>query len=621
MKTIELLAPAKDLETGKEALNCGADAVYIGAEEFGARHEAANAVADIAKLAAYAHKYRARVYAAVNTILTDAELRRAQKLICRLWDAGADAVIIQDMGLLELDLPPVPLIASTQTHNTTPEKVLFLQNAGFKRVILARELSLAEIKKIRAETSVELECFVHGALCVSYSGRCYLSLALGGRSGNRGVCAQPCRKLYTLKDAAGNVVVENKHLLSLKDLNLSKRLGALVDAGVTSLKIEGRLKDRNYVRNVVSYYRRELDAVLRAKGLARSSAGRSLIPFTPDLNKTFNRGYTEYFFSGRAPGMASPDTPKFLGEKAGSAVRTNNKTFVLSGNVRLNNGDGIAFFDSSGVLTGSLVTVSAAGRVSADSARSIAAGTAIYRNYDIEFQRALERSAPERRLAVRLEFSETPEGFALRATAEGGAAAEVSCRPGKTKAVKAEQAMDTIKKQLSKLGEADFCLSGLELKLSASYFIPVSVLNELRRKALEKLEAVLAADYKREERKLEKNSARYPEKELDFTANILNAKALDFYRRHGVAKAEPAAESGLRMAGRPLMTLKFCLGHRLGLCPKAKGRDAAGVPPSTGLSAGDPLYLEDAEGRTFRLDFDCGACVITLRLEAPARKR
>lgn len=613
MKTIELLAPAKDLETGKEALNCGADSVYIGAEEFGARHEAANTVADIEKLAAYAHKYRARVYAAVNTILTDAELHRAQKLIYRLWDAGADAVIIQDMGLLELDLPPVPLIASTQTHNTTPEKVLFLEKAGFKRVILARELSLEEIKKIRAKTSVELECFVHGSLCVSYSGRCYLSMALGGRSGNRGVCAQPCRKLYTLKDAAGNAVIENKHLLSLKDLNLSKRLGALVDAGVTSLKIEGRLKDRNYVRNVVAYYRRELDAVLRAKGFARNSAGRSIISFTPDLNKTFNRGYTEYFFNGRSPDMASPDTPKFVGEKVGSAVRPNNKTFVLSGNVRLNNGDGIAFFDSRGVLTGSLVTVSEAGRVSADSARGIAEGTAIYRNFDIEFQRALERSAPERKLAVKLEFSETPEGFALKASAEGGASAEVACRPGKTKAVKPEQALETIKKQLSKLGEAAFYLAGLEIKLSEPYFIPVSALNDLRRKALEKLEAALSAGYKREERKIEKNKAPYPEKELDFTANILNAKAMDFYKRHGVAKALPAAESGLRMAGRTLMTLKFCLGHRLGLCPKAKGRDAAGVP--------GPLYLEDAEGRIFRLDFDCAACLMTVRLEAAARKR
>lgn len=619
MKTIELLAPAKDLGTGKEAVNCGADAVYIGAEEFGARHEAANPVADIAKLAAYAHKYRAKVYAAVNTILNDSELYRAQKLIHKLWDAGADGIIIQDMGLLELDLPPVPLIASTQTHNTTPEKVAFLEQAGFKRVILARELSLDEIKKIRAATSVELEAFVHGSLCASYSGLCYMSLALGGRSGNRGVCAQPCRKLYTLKDADGNVLIENKHLLSLKDLNLSKRLGALLDAGVTSLKIEGRLKDRNYVRNVVSFYRKELDAVLRAKAMARSSAGRSSISFTPDLNKTFNRGYTEYFFSGRTPNMASPDTPKFLGERVGTAVKPNNKTFVLSGNFRLNNGDGIAFFDSRGVLTGSLVTVSPAGRVSADSARGIAEGTAIYRNFDIEFQRALERTAPERRLGVRFEFTETEEGFALKAAAEGGITAEASCRPGKTKAVKAEQALETIKKQLSKLGEAGFYLLGLEIKLSAPYFIPVSVLNELRRKALDKLETALVAGYKREERKIEKNAAPYPEKKLDFTANILNSKAAEFYKRHGAAQTEPAAEAGLRLAGhalsgvegRTLMTLKFCVGHKLGLCPKGRGEDAA-----TG-----PLYLEDGEGRLFRLDFDCGVCRMTVRLEAARPKR
>ncbi|MBU2573226.1 MAG: U32 family peptidase, partial [Elusimicrobia bacterium] len=503
----------------------------------------------------------------------------------------------------ELDLPPVPLIASTQTHNTTPEKVLFLEKAGFKRVILARELSIEEIKKIRAKTSVELECFVHGALCASYSGQCYLSLALGGRSGNRGVCAQPCRKLYTLKDAADNVLVQDKHLLSLKDLNLSKRLGALLDAGVTSLKIEGRLKDRDYVRNVVSWYRKELDAGLRAKGLARSSAGRSFISFTPDLNKTFNRGYTEYFFNGRSPDVASPDTPKFLGERVGRAVKANNKSFVLAGNARLNNGDGIAFFDPRGALAGSLVTVSAEGRVLADSARGMAEGTVIYRNLDREFLRALERAAPERKLGVRFEFTETPEGFALKAASESGITAEASCRPGKTRAVKTEQALETIKKQLSKVGETGFYLLGLEVKLSAPYFIPVGALNELRRKVLDKLGSALAAGYKREEKTIEKNKVRCPEKELDFTANILNSKALEFYKRHGVVKTAPAAESGLKLTGRALMTLKFCIRHRLGMCPKTR----AGEKPG-------PLYLEDEEGRLFRLEFDCAACRMTLRL-------
>ncbi|MCX5785109.1 MAG: U32 family peptidase [Elusimicrobia bacterium] len=600
MKTIELLAPARDLAVGLDAINCGADAVYIGAEEFGARFAAANTVADIEKLCAHSRRYGAKVYAAVNTILTDHELIRAQRLIKRLWEAGVDAVIIQDMGLLEVDLPPVPLIASTQANNTTPEKVLFLEKAGFKRVILGRELSIEEIKKIRAKTAVELEFFIHGALCVSYSGQCYASFALGGRSGNRGACAQPCRKLYTLRDGLSNVIVKNKHLLSLKDLNLTKRLGALIDAGVTSFKIEGRLKDSAYVRNIVSHYRGALDKVLEQKKLERSSNGKSFIAFTPNPAKTFNRGYSEYFVNGNPADIAAPDTPKFVGEALGSVYEIKNGSFKLQGAEKLHPGDGISFFDKDGVLDGSLVNGVKDGRVRAESLKGIENGTYIYRNFDREFIRLVGREGPQRKLGVKLEFSETGDGFKLKAIDELGAGAVLEIKTKKVTAKKPEQAVETVNKQLSKLGESEYYLQALEVKLSKPFFIPVSVLNDLRRDTLGVLSKQAAAA-KREEIKIKPNDYPYPAKKLDFTGNVLNSKAAAFYKRHGVAEIAFAAEEGLDMKGKRLMTMKYCIRRRLGLCQKGK--------------AVEPLYLEDEEGHKFRMDFDCETCVATLTLE------
>ncbi|OGR40766.1 MAG: hypothetical protein A2X35_09720 [Elusimicrobia bacterium GWA2_61_42] len=600
-KTLELLAPAKDLVTGIDALNCGADAVYIGAEHFGARVAAGNSVADIEKLAARAHKYRAKVYAAVNTILTDEEMPRAQKLIGQLWDAGVDGVIIQDMGLLEAGLPPVPLIASTQGHNTTPEKVLFLEKAGFKRVILARELTLEEIKAIRAKTSVELEFFVHGSLCVCYSGQCYLSFALGGRSGNRGECAQPCRKLYTLKDAAGEVIAGNKHLLSLKDMNLGKRLGNLTDAGITSFKIEGRLKDRDYVRNIVAYYRKELDKVMAKKGFDRPSAGKSLTGFNPDPNKTFNRGYTDYFLDGNPADIASPDTPKFVGEMMGRVSDLKPGSFRIHGAEKFHPGDGITYFDKDGVLAGSLVNGVNDGRVRADNLRGMDNGTTIYRNLDKEFLRALDREGAQRRFGLKLEFSDYEGGFSLKAGDERGISAEVKFRGVKAVAQKPEAALETIKKQLSKLGESEYYLEALEIKLSKPYFVPVSTLNDLRRDALAALEKAGGALPEREELALVPNEYPYPETVLDFTANVFNSKAARFYKRHGVTEIAVAAEGGADLAGKPLMTTRFCIRRRLGLCKKGKPVE--------------PLHMEDAEGRRFRLEFDCEACRMRLYLE------
>ncbi len=599
-KTLELLAPARDLVTGIDAINCGADAVYIGAEHFGARSGAANTVSDIGKLAAHAHRYHAKVYAAVNTILNEDELLRAHQIICNLWKAGADAVIIQDMGLLETDLPPIPLIASTQANCTTPEKALFLEKAGFKRIILARELSLEEIKAIRAKTTVELESFVHGALCTSYSGNCYMSYVIGGRSGNRGECAQPCRKLYTLTDSAGDTIAANKHLLSLRDLNLSRRLGALADAGVTSFKIEGRLKDRDYVRNIVSLYRRELDKVIEKKGFARPSKGMSFVAFTPNAGKTFNRGYTEYFIDGNPADITSPDTPKFVGEPLGLVFDIKSGSFKIHGADKLHPGDGIAFFDKRGLLSGSLVNGVKDGRVRADNLRGMENGTAVFRNLDKEFIRSVEKDAALRKFAVRLEFSDYDGGFILKATDSRGGTAEARLRGVKSEAQKPEQALETIQKQLSKLGESDFYLQKLELKLSKPYFIPMSALNDLRREVLAALEQAAPA-VEREEIKLVPNDFPYPETELDFSANVLNKKAERFYKRHGVKHLDLSAEGGADMAGKPLMTAKLCLRRRLGLCKKGKEVE--------------PMFLEDSEGRRFRLEFDCKRCVMRVFAE------
>lgn len=604
---LELLAPAKDLACGTAAVDCGADAVYIGAERFGARISAGNSLQDIEKLASYARRYGAKVYAALNTILSDEELPRAARLARSLWEAGAAGLIIQDMGLLEAGLPPIPLIASTQCHNDTPEKVLFLEKAGFKRVILPRELSLAEIKAVRAASSLELESFVHGALCVCYSGQCYLSYFLGGRSGNRGECAQPCRKLYTLRDGAGAAIQSGKHLLSLKDLNLSRRLSHLAAAGVTSFKIEGRLKDRDYVRNIVGLYRRELDKLMAKKGYARPSFGKSFLAFEPNAAKTFNRGYTEYFIDGNPADVASPDTPKFVGEPLGPATDVKHGSFRLHCAEKLSPGDGISYFDKSGVLTGSQVNGAGEGRVRVNNTRGLENGTLVYRNLDRAFIRSLDREPAQRKLALRLEFSDCEGGFVLKVSDERGASAEARWRGVKSAAQKPDAALETIKKQLSKLGETGYYLEALELKLSKPYFLPVAALNDLRRDALSALERAAAAlPREREEIPVSPTDHPYPEKKLDYHGNVLNSKAAAFYKRHGVEEIGMAAEGGADLSGKPLMTTRFCLRRQYGLCRKGKEVE--------------PLFLEDGEGRRFRLEFDCVKCVMKVFPEGGSEK-
>ncbi|HSJ58465.1 MAG TPA: U32 family peptidase [Anaerolineae bacterium] len=604
-RTVELLAPARDLETGIAAIDSGADAVYIGAPRFGARAKAGNSLEDLAALAAHAHTYWARVYVTVNTLLHDDELPHAVDLIHRLYDIGVDAVIIQDMGLLEAELPPIPLIASTQTHNHTPERVAFLEAVGIRRVILARELSLDEIRAIRAATTVELETFVHGALCVSYSGQCYMSYAIGGRSGNRGECAQPCRRRYTLVDRDGKVLAEHLHLLSLRDLNLAHELGALLDAGITSFKIEGRLKDAAYVKNVVSWYRQQLDRALVARNLVRSSSGHSHVDFEPDVDKTFNRGYTSYFLhgnkrSGEPPGAI--ESPKMVGERVGTVHTVDGDQVTIATDLALHSGDGLTWFDPQRELTGTLVNaVEPRGnrvQVTVEDTRDLRPGVTIYRNRDHAFLRQVEQSRPVRQMMVQFRLEAMPDGFRLQVTDEDGNVAASTLTTEKALAHKPAQAEATAHRQLEKTGDTPFTAVEVDLAWGSPYFVPVSMLNELRRDALANLLEARAANRPRMPGGVVRNEVPYPETRLDHRGNVLNRQAEAFYRRHGVTEIEPAAESGVDMEGRVVMRTRYCVQHQLGLC------DGAGIR----ADVRQPLLLIDADGHRYRLRFRCADC-------------
>ncbi|NLH18093.1 MAG: U32 family peptidase, partial [Phycisphaerae bacterium] len=453
---IELLAPAKDPAVAAAAIRCGADAVYLGAPKFGARQAAGNSLDDIRRVIELAHPYQTRVYAALNTLLFDRELPDAERMIRELYAAGIDGLIIQDMGLLELDLPPLPLIASTQVDNATPEKVRFLESVGFSRVILARELSLEQIREIRRATSIELECFIHGALCVCASGKCSLSYALGGRSGNRGDCAQPCRRSYSLQDSDGKTLAENRFLLSIRDLNLSDHLEELIDAGVTSFKIEGRLKDTAYVANIVGFYRQKLDAILPARGLRKSSSGRVQLNFSPDPTKTFNRGFTDYGPVGGSHAFGAIDSPKSIGEYLGKVIGVEKGAFALDAAVELHNGDGLCFFDENRNLAGTVVNGVEGRSIRPRQIAGIRPNMAIYRNYDHAFTQQLEADPARRTIPVTLRLSDTAEGLALTIRDEEGNEATVEHKIKKSPAQKPDSARERLAEQLQKLGNTIF---------------------------------------------------------------------------------------------------------------------------------------------------------------------
>ncbi|MDR1202321.1 MAG: U32 family peptidase [Tannerellaceae bacterium] len=594
--TVELLSPAKDLNCGIEAVNHGADAVYIGAPRFGARAAAGNSLEDIQTLCAYAHQYDAKVYVALNTILKEEELKETESLIYELYKAEADALIIQDMGITRLAIPPIPLHASTQTDNRTVGKVKFLESAGFSQIVLARELSLNEIRKIAEETTVSLEVFVHGALCVSYSGQCYLSAALSGRSANRGACAQYCRLPYTMVDSEDKTIACEKHLLSLKDLNRSGQLEALLDAGVSSFKIEGRLKDVAYVKNITAYYRKQLDAILaRRPEYKRASSGQSAFTFEPVPEKSFNRGFTSFFLNRRTADITSFDTPKSTGEWVGTVKEIKGNSFTLAGTTPLNNGDGLAFFNEKGELEGFRVNKVEDNRIFPLKMPSLIHKTAICRNYDQAFDTLLSKPSAERKILVEMEFLTNPFGFTLHITDETAAGIMITA-PFQKELAKREQS-ENIKNQLSKLGNTLFKVQQIDVLMEENWFVPSSLIADMRRRAIERLMIVRKIRYLREIARKAGNVLPYPEQRLTYLGNVSNSRSEAFYKSYGVKETEPAFELSPRKDV-PLMFTKHCLRYSMGWCPVYQKQ------PSPYK---EPYYLLYKDTR-LRLQFDCKAC-------------
>lgn len=601
-RTIELLAPAKNLECGIAAIDHGADAVYIGAPRFGARASAGNSIDDIRRLAEYAHLFRARVYVTVNTILRDDELADTEQMIWQLYDAGVDALIVQDMAITRMNLPPIALHASTQMDNRTVEKVKFLADGGFTQVVLARELSLDEIAQIHhAVPHTPLEVFVHGALCVSYSGQCYVSEACYGRSANRGECAQFCRLFFRMEDADGEVIVRDKHLLSLKDLNQSDRLEQLLDAGASSLKIEGRLKDVTYVKNVVAFYRRQLDAIIkRRREYRQASSGRVTTEFQPQPDKSFNRGFTHYFLEGRTSDIFSFDTPKSLGEEMGTVKEVRGNSFTVAGIKSFNNGDGLCYIDKVGRLQGFRVNRVDGNRLfPQEMPPRLLPRTKIYRNFDQKFEQQLSRKSAERRIRVEAQLAETPFGFTLTLTDEDDVSVSIVRTYQKEKARTPQT--ENIRNQLAKMGNTPFELSELKVDWTENWFIPSSALAEWRRQAVDLLLCARRINYRRPPMEKGRTDHPYLTKRLTYLANVMNHQAEVFYREHGVEEVQPAYEAHRPSGEQVVMTCRHCLRYSLGWCPRHQHQ------PSPYR---EPYYIISGDGRRFRLEFDCKQCLM-----------
>lgn len=592
--TIELLAPARDRTCGEIAVNAGADAVYIGAPRFGARQNAANSVADIARLVEYAHRYQSRVYVALNTILLQQEVDDAVALLHQLYDGGIDGAIIQDLGLLEADLPPVPLIASTQTHAHSVEKVMFLEAAGFSRVILARELSIDEIACIRANTTIELEVFVHGALCVCYSGQCYLSYAIGGRSANRGQCAQPCRKRFRLVDAQGRVYADG-HLLSMKDLDRTAILGDLLDAGVTSFKIEGRLKDETYVANTVAAYRRALDDCLQTRGLL-GCTDRITYAFTPNVDVTFHRGYVQGFAQGNQS-MASLDAPKAVGTRVGTVLGLQGRTLQIDTTEELSPGDGLCFFSPEGVLSGTRVQSVGDGTIGVNDATGIAPGVSLHRNYSRQFHLAVKKGI-QRKVPIRMRLETVATGLQLTVEDALGRRG-VAPLPGPFESPR-NVTLITAKwtSQLEKTGTTEFVCDQVELPHAGLPFVPVAAMNDLRRRGLDALRQTRLDSLTTLPQREKHPTCCLPEV-LDSTYNITNSKAEQLHRRFGAKQITPGPDAGCPIPGGRVMISKYCLRRELGACL---------LQPS-GNDLPKDLYLATEDGKEhLRLYFDCASC-------------
>ncbi len=603
---VELLAPAPTADLGIMAINAGADAVYIGPPRFGARARAGNTLESIAELASHAHLFGARVYATLNTLLYDEEIDDAQTLAWELYHCGVDALIVQDMAWARMKVPPLPLHASTQTDNRSRSKIQFLQDCGFPRAILARELSLEQIRSIRQSTSLELEAFVHGALCVSYSGQCYLSQYLGaqvgGRSANRGACAQPCRLPYTLSRASGEVLVRNRHLLSLRDLNQSPNIEELLSAGVCSLKIEGRLKEGGYVQNVTAFYRQEIDRVLaRHPEWERASYGVCERAFSPNTQLSFARLQGQHFALGRTPSMATLDSPKSVGQVLGRILRKQANWVDIDTAVPLQNGDGLCVvrdgamfgFRANRVEGRRIYTLSPEG--------SVRVGDMVYRNASVRFSKTLEQYPCARVLNLRGALIEVKERMWLLMLEGGEAEPLFYSIPGKLEAAKhADRQVATWETQLAKTGDSRLRIAQVRLEGSYVPFMPIGAINELRREVIRRF----LEEYPQPERiAVALRPQPYPEDlPRDYRLNITNRLARQFYADCGIEATEDAPELRERQ-GIELMRTKYCVRYELGLCPRQNPREQA-----------VPLFLQHAETR-LRVEFDCARCEMVVKGE------
>ncbi|KFJ12195.1 hypothetical protein DR66_3007 [Delftia acidovorans] len=623
---LELLSPARDADIGIEAVNHGADAVYIGGPAFGARATAGNDIRDLQRLINHAHRFGSRIFITLNTILRDDELEAARKMAWQIYEAGADALIIQDMGLLELDLPPIQLHASTQTDIRTPEKARFLQDAGLSQIVVARELDLQQIAAVRAATDparTTIEFFVHGALCVAYSGQCYITHAHTGRSANRGDCNQACRLPYEVLDASGRIIAHEKHVLSMKDNNQSDNLRALIDAGVRSFKIEGRYKDMGYVKNITAHYRKLLDEIIEEREfsdtpLARSSSGSTTFSFTPDPDQNFNREFTDYFVNGRKDDIGAFDTPKTPGRAIGWVTKVGENFVEIetsSRDTELHNGDGLCYYDLQKELVG--LQINRAESVDAKKSlwrlfpkdpiagfKDLRKGLEVNRNRDMAWVRTLDKKSSDRRIGLWAELKETPDGFALTLTDEDGFTATAAIVQEHQAATDAARAEATLREQLGRFGATIFSVHDIGLQLSQPWFVPASALNQLRRDAVAALEAARQAGFVRLPRAMPvEPPVPFPEDTLTYLANVYNQKAHDFYIKHGVKVMDAAYESKEEEGEVSLMITKHCVRFSMSLCPK----QAKGVIGVKGTIKAEPLQLINGKEK-LTLRFDCKPC-------------
>jgi len=626
---VELLAPARDADIGIAAIHHGADAVYIGPPAYGARVGAGNSLQDIERLCREAHRFDARIFITLNTILRDDELEGARRMAWDVYNAGADVLIVQDMGLLKIDMPPIQLHASTQTDIRTPEKARFLQDVGFSQLVLARELDLKQIREIYQTLDADrckLEFFIHGALCVAYSGQCYISHAHSGRSANRGDCSQACRLPYHVTDAEGRFIAHDRHVLSMKDNNQSANLEALIDAGVRSFKIEGRYKDLAFVKNITGHYRRLIDQLIEDRQdsrdparppIARASTGRTTLLFTPDPNQNFNREFTDYFVHGRQDGIDAIDSPKNPGVPLADVIKVGDRWVELrlhDAHAVLHNGDGLCYYDLHKQLVGMAVN-----RVEALSRRGdwrvypkddlsalphLRPGLTVNRNRDMAWVRLLDKHSSERRIGVWMRLSEADSGLSLTLTDENGLEATAHLSTPLSPAREASRQDETLRQHLGKLGNTPFELLGCELLLSQPWFVPASALNTLRREVVDALLAARAAHYQRPRRGTAVSPpVQYPEDTLTYLANVFNHQARDFYREHGVNVIAAAYESHEEAGEVSLMITKHCVRWSMSLCPK----QAKGVTGVQGTIRAEPLTLIHGNEK-LTLRFDCKPC-------------